>query len=234
MKKLIKDEGIILRTLKYGETSMIMDVLTSQNGKQSMIANGVRKSKSAFSPATIMVSCCNEFVYYHDENGGLQRIKEAKSLLYNFDLSTNPVKLAISLFICEITNKSIANQDINTPIYLLLKETLTFINNNDHHIANIPIWFLLQLAELNGLGISKQEWSSERMSNISTYQLLSLNQIQLLESFKSSKIDQIFEFKLNRKERLSLIEHLIFYMDEHYSTLKSIKSIQILHEILSD
>lgn len=43
-----KDEGIVLRTYRLGESDKILRVLTRQNGKRSAVGKGVRKTSSRF------------------------------------------------------------------------------------------------------------------------------------------------------------------------------------------
>jgi DNA repair protein RecO (recombination protein O) len=43
---VIKTRGIVLRAIKYSETSVIADIFTEQFGLRSYIISGVRTSKS--------------------------------------------------------------------------------------------------------------------------------------------------------------------------------------------
>ena len=76
--KLYKTKGIVLRTVKYGETSVIVTIFTELFGIQSYLVNGVRTSTkkgsgkaSLFQPSAIL-----ELVVYHNELKHLNRIKE--------------------------------------------------------------------------------------------------------------------------------------------------------------
>ncbi len=81
-------KGIVLRTIKYGETSVIASIFTEMFGIQSYLVNGVRtagKSGKAhfFQPSSIL-----EMEVYHNELKNLQRIKDLKwSVLYKNILS---------------------------------------------------------------------------------------------------------------------------------------------------
>ncbi len=44
----LKTEGIVLRSMRYGEADRILHVFTPQLGRLSAIAKGVRKAKSRF------------------------------------------------------------------------------------------------------------------------------------------------------------------------------------------
>ena len=73
--------GIVIRTVRYGETSVIVNIYTELFGLQSYIVNGVRTNSkkghgkgNSFQPAAIL-----DLVVYHNEIKNLQRIKEFKS-----------------------------------------------------------------------------------------------------------------------------------------------------------
>ena len=72
-----KTKGIVLRAIKYGETSLVVTIFTELFGVQTYMVNGVRTSKkntakaNYFQPAAIL-----DMVVYHSENKSMQRIKE--------------------------------------------------------------------------------------------------------------------------------------------------------------
>ena len=48
MPGLYRDSGVVLRTIKLGETDRIITLLTQGHGKVRAVAKGVRKSGSRF------------------------------------------------------------------------------------------------------------------------------------------------------------------------------------------
>ena len=73
-------KGIVLRTVKYGETSVIVLVFTEKFGVQSYLVNGVRISSkkgsgkaNLFQPSAIL-----DMVVYHNELKQLNRVREFK------------------------------------------------------------------------------------------------------------------------------------------------------------
>ena len=81
-----KTKGVVLRTVKYGETSVIASVYTELFGVQSYIVKGVRQAtkksqgkSNYFQPGALL-----NMVVYHNELKNLQFIKEYEwSYLYN-------------------------------------------------------------------------------------------------------------------------------------------------------
>ena len=105
--KIHKTKGIVLRTVKYGETSVIVTIFTELFGVQSYLVNGVRTSTkkgtgkaNLFQPAAIL-----DLIVYHNELKQLQRIKEFKwSVIYQHIFSDVP-KNAVALFMVELLTK---------------------------------------------------------------------------------------------------------------------------------
>src|SRR5665213_266499 len=106
-------KGIVLRTIKYGETSVIAAIFTEMFGIQSYIVNGVRtqgKSSKAhfFQPSSLL-----EMQVYHNELKNLQRIKELKwSSLYKNILS-DVIKNAVALYMIELLQKCLKQPETN-------------------------------------------------------------------------------------------------------------------------
>jgi DNA repair protein RecO (recombination protein O) len=96
--QLHKTKGIVLRAVKYGETSLIVTIFTELFGLQSYLVNGVRTSSkkgsgkaNLFQPTAIL-----DLVVYHNELKHLNRIKEFKwSYLYKNIFSDVPKKRGV-------------------------------------------------------------------------------------------------------------------------------------------
>ena len=65
---LQKTRGIILRNIKFKETSYITSIYTEKYGLLSFIINGVRSGKGAIKPSQIMPLTIADFVIYFKEN----------------------------------------------------------------------------------------------------------------------------------------------------------------------
>src|SRR5262249_12523630 len=106
-QKLHKTRAIVLRAVKYGETSLIVTILTELFGIQSYLVNGVRASTkkgsgkaNLFQPAAVL-----DLVVYHNELRNLQRMSEFRwGHLYQHIFS-DVRKNAVALFMAELLTK---------------------------------------------------------------------------------------------------------------------------------
>src|SRR3954469_7482308 len=96
-----KTKGVVLRTVKYGETSVIATIYTELFGIQSYIVKGVRQStkKSQGKGIYFQPSAMLDMVVYHNELKNLNFIKEYQwGYLYEqvlFDVVKNTVAMYV-------------------------------------------------------------------------------------------------------------------------------------------
>src|ERR1044071_3154227 len=156
-QKLHKTKGIVLRTVKYGETSLIVTIFTELFGIQSYLVNGVRASTkkgtgkaNLFQPTAIL-----DLVVYHNELRNLQRIREFKwSYLYKHILS-DVVKNAVALFMVELLTKTLKQPESNEELFHFAEDSFMHLDESSETVlANFPLFFALHLAVFFGFRIN--------------------------------------------------------------------------------
>jgi DNA repair protein RecO (recombination protein O) len=159
-----KTKGIVLRSVKFGETSLVVSMFTELFGMQSYIVNGVRMvskkgtAKAAlFQPAAIL-----ELVAYHNEYKNLQRLKEYKwDYLYQHIFS-DVRKNSVALFMIELLTKCLKQPEANADLFYFTEDALRHLDEaNDTIMANFPLYFALHLPVFFGFRIS-DEYSETR------------------------------------------------------------------------
>ena len=73
---LIKTRALVLKAVKYGESSLILTMYTSYKGIQQYMISGVGKSKSGKSHNLIRPLNFFDMVAYDKTNATINRIKE--------------------------------------------------------------------------------------------------------------------------------------------------------------
>src|SRR5436190_705169 len=157
--QLHKTKGIVLRGVKYGETSLIVTMFTELFGLQSYLVNGVRISTkkgsgkaNLFQPTAIL-----DLIVYHNELKNLQRIKEFKwNHLYQHILS-DIKKNAVALFMVELLTKSLKQPEANPDLFYFVEDCFLHLDESSETItANFPLFFALHLAVFFGFRINDE------------------------------------------------------------------------------
>ncbi len=110
-----KTKGIVLRAVKYGETSVIVTILTELFGLQSYLVNGIRtsKGKGGSKSAMFQPSAILDLVVYHQETKNLNRLKEYNwNVLYRNILS-DVISNTVALFMIELLQKCVKQPEPN-------------------------------------------------------------------------------------------------------------------------
>ena len=145
---MLHTKGIVFRTIKYGETSVITDIYTEERGLQGFIAGGVRTTKSKMHSNLFQAMQPVEIVSYFKENTkSLHRIKEIRPYIVYKSIPFDFKKGAVSLFFAEVCRKSIQTAEADTGLYYFLEEMLSFLDSTAEPIHNIYLYFLLGLSE---------------------------------------------------------------------------------------
>ena len=101
-----KTKGVVLRTVKFGETSLVVTVYTELFGLQSYMVNGVRMaSKKGTAKGAYFQPCAVlDLVAYHNDFNNLQRIKEYRWAHLYQHLFSDVRKNSVAVFMIELVN----------------------------------------------------------------------------------------------------------------------------------
>lgn len=244
--KLHKTKGIVLRTVKYGETSIIVTIFTELFGVQSYLVNGVRTStkKSAgkagyFQPAGML-----DMVVYHNELKQLNRIKEYKwSHIYQHILSDVP-KNAVALFMIELLTKCLKQPEQNNELYHFTEDVFLKLDESNHAVmANIPLFFALHLTHFFGFRIDDNYRDNNQYLDLQEGSFVNekpphphfLEQKQAAITSQFLKVlqpQELQDIKLHHDFRRHLLLAYETYYRLHINDFGMMKSLPVLREIL--
>ncbi|NND33802.1 MAG: DNA repair protein RecO, partial [Saprospiraceae bacterium] len=143
---LVKVNGLIIRSVKYGETSLIFDMYTEQYGLASFIVNGARKARSKLPASLFQLTNWLQIIAYIKNPRSLSRVKEAELILPYHDIPFNLYKSSVALFITEVTQKTIRENEANPNLYHFIFETYRQLDQTHGSIKDMHLIFLLRLS----------------------------------------------------------------------------------------
>lgn len=245
--KLHKTKGIVLRTVKYGETSVIVTIFTEIFGVQSYLVNGVRASTkkgtgkaSLFQPSAIL-----DLVVYHNELKQLQRIKEFRwAYLYRHILS-DVKKNAVALFMVELLTKCLKQPEGHADLFHFAEDAFIHLDeSSDMVTANFPLYFALHLPVFFGFRMTDNYSDVNRIFDLQegcyvaqappTPYFLEDKQAaitsQLLRTQRPEELEQV---KLNHDFRRNLLHAYEKYYALHIQDFGTMRTLPVMREILA-
>ena len=242
-----KTKGIVLRTVKYGETSLVVTMFTELFGLQSYLVNGVRQasSKGTAKAALFQPSAILELVAYHNEFKNLQRLKEFRwAFLYQHILS-DVRKNAVALFMVELLGKCLKQPEANPELFYFVEDALHHLDEaSDTVTANFPLFFALHLAVFFGFRIADEHSDNIYYLDLAEGQFCEHqpkhpHYLQDREAAAVSHILKIMqpseleEVPLNREARRRITHALEEYYALHIPDFGTMKTLPVLREVMS-
>ncbi|MBN2637223.1 MAG: DNA repair protein RecO [Prolixibacteraceae bacterium] len=238
---LASTEGIVLHTIKYGESSVIATIYTREFGRQSYLINAAHGKQSKNKAGMLQPLFLVDIVAYHKQSRELNRVKELKSNQTYQNISFDIAKSTTAIFLAEMLYRSIHEQESYPEMYDFIKHSLLYFDLLEVGAANFHIYFLYRLTEYLGfLPVLKkqgfQNWFDMKKGAVVHVQPLhpfyvNKDTTENLIRISSLKLHEIDQFKVARKMRDDLLSAIVDYYLIHFDDSREIKSLNVLREV---
>jgi len=234
-----KTTGIVLRCIKYSETSVIVDLYTLAKGLRSYIVSGLGSKKDRSKSSCYQHLNILEIVAYDKAADKLARIKEQKIVQHYKSLPYDVRKSSVGLFSLEVCREAIRESEPNQELYHFLEQYFIMLDETTERLSNTAIKFLLELAHYIGIR-PEHNYSATHpyldmlagtyVADANKYTLTQeiseiLYQLMIIDWPKHSSI------LLTKRQQTELLDHTVMYYKLQLDQLKELKSLQVLREI---
>ncbi len=235
---LVTTKAIVLSTIKYGDADLIVKCYTQEGLKSYMLKRILKAKKGKLKAAYFQPLTQLELVAKHNVKGNLNFIKEAKvSYPYSsitFDIS----KQAIALFLSEILNKSIHEEEVNAPLFEYIETALIWLDTHNN-VANFHLLFLVNLTKHLGFYPEKEKddflfFNLEEgcfTNSIPRKNVITGENLTYLKALLGINFEGLHELKFNGVIRQSILDILIQYFELHLPGFNKPKSLAILKTV---
>lgn len=228
---ITKTRGIVIKYLKYQETSIIVHIFTEQYGLVPFIVNGVRSPRSKrgigyFQPFSLL-----ELVAYMKPNREIQRLSEYKYFAPSHHIQQDVRKSTIVLFLSEILGKLLTHEQgpSHGQLFQFLSSSVQTFDRMAGEIENFHLHFLLKMLPHVGLGVDDAD------AMLHSMELEMIEEDHNLITFISAILqsDYMEHVPGNGALRFKALEFLLNYYQHHTAQIGEIKSLKVLHQVFS-
>jgi DNA repair protein RecO (recombination protein O) len=242
-----KTKGIVLKTVRYGETSIIAGVFTELFGLQSYLVNGVRvTSKKGSGKANLLQpGAILEMVVYHNEFKNLQRVKEFKWSHVYENIFFNVFRNSVALFMIELLQRSLKQPEPNPDLFNFIEDAFMHLDRaNDSVAANFALYFAIGLSgfygfritdkfsgKANYLDLAEGEFVSAAPSHM--YYVEGEHSRIISDLLKVMQPSELSQIKLNQETRRILLHAFETFYALHIQDFGKMKTLPVLEAVLS-
>jgi DNA repair protein RecO (recombination protein O) len=146
---ITRTDAVVLKSMKYRDSSKIVTFYSRRFGKIKGIAKGARQMKSKFGAALEPLSAVSLILYKKDQRE-LQLISQCDLLKTYKNIHSELDRLAVGLSIIELLNQLTHDEEGNDALYTLLVQSLDELDRAQRHFMNFFLAFELRCASVLG------------------------------------------------------------------------------------
>ncbi|OCX50809.1 DNA repair protein RecO [Mucilaginibacter sp. PPCGB 2223] len=239
---LHKTRGIVFKTTDYGESSVVVQILTEKFGLQSYIINGVKKPRAKISRNMLQPLHLLDLVVYHKASGNIQRVSELKNDPHLQSIPYDVAKTSIVMFLNEVLYKAVKHQVTDENLFSFIFHGIEWLEHQDKGIANFHLLFLVKLTRYLGFYPESNintdaDYFDLKEGVFKRYKpdhvlYLSPPHTQNFKNLLQYSFENLHELKLGNDERRYLIAKILEYYALHIENFGNVYSHEILEEVL--
>ena len=234
--------AIVLRTIKYKDTSLIADVYTDVRGRCQLSLRIPKTGRGKVPVVLFQPLALLELEIDVRPHTNIYKVTEAKTLLPFSDIPFNPYKQAIVMFLSEFLTRALREEEQNQSLFEYLYYSISFLDGSSAGFSNFHVVFLLRLSRFLGIYPNFENYHAGDyfdLQNATFVGLRPLTHTHYLAPEEAVYIPQLsrinFEtmhlFRFSRTERNRMLTVLNEFYRLHLPDFPELKSLQVLREL---
>lgn len=148
---IIQDEGIVLRSVDYSNTSQILTIFTKNFGKVAIMAKGIRKiSKKKFDPGLEILNYVSFVGFRKSDHQKLITLNEHNLIDFFPGIRKDLQKLFISMYLLELIRECTVEEEPLAPLFNTFQKGLKKLEKSafpENYLLYIQ-WHILRMLGL--------------------------------------------------------------------------------------
>lgn len=239
--KTYKSRGIVLHTIKYGDSSMVAYLLTEAGGRRNFMVQGVRSARGRGSKlALFQPMFALEFEGLESPRQQLDRFREVRSGLVLQSIPFDVRKSTVALFMAEVLYRLVKESEPNRALFDFVWGSVEALDALHEGTANFHLWFLAHLSRFLGFypgnDYSPDAWFDYREGLYTPLRpahesCMSRENARIFHDLIECDVLLLAEIGLNRTQRVEFLNAMLVYYAYHLDAVNAVQSVRILREV---
>ena len=235
-------QGIVLQSIRYGDTSLIVKVYTRSLGLRSYMVKGAFNRNSKSRAALFQnLHLINYVEASRPNKGSLGYLKDVQLSTVYQSIPFVMNKSAILMYVSELLSKTIIEQEQNEALFDFIVRSLLWLDLVEQDYANFPLFFTLELTRHLGFYPKSNHetgYCFDMMEGLFAHDLpvhpyyFDTENAQLLAQMLNVSIDEACRIPLRVSQRRELLDGLIMFMRLHAPVMNDFHSHEVLKTVL--
>lgn len=237
----VKTKAIVLRAVKYGDASLIVDMLTEEMGRVSFIVRIPKTQKGKlkkqlFQPLTIL-----SVVFNYRQNLSLQHIRDIGIAVPFVSIHVEPIKIGIVMFLAEFLTYVTRDEQQNNLLFEYIESSLRWLDDSTENYANFHLVFMLRLSRFIGFWPNLDDYHEGDLFDLREARFTSFTPLHhdFLQSTDAKTLLSLMRmdygnmrlFKMNREQRNRITDIILQYYRLHVADMPELRCLDVLKEL---
>ena len=212
---------IVLHTIKYRDSSSIVQGYSNLHGKQSYIVHTGKGRKQQATLSQLHPLNIIDAELVPRSRGEMPTIKEFCSAYRLTEIRCDLNKCSIALFISEFIYRTIREVEQNSDLYSFIHDSVLTLESMERGYADFHPWFVVEMCKKTGYDPVLSDTGFSQKSS------------EILAVLLNAKLEQLPSLMINGKERYIFIKDMLAYLSHHIGYTLEINSLEVLHQVLA-
>lgn len=210
---LIKAKALVIRNIRYSDTSMIVTLFSNELGKFQAIVKGGRSLKSGFLGKLESISIVN-VIFNKKDNRDLQILRDSEVLCSFKNIKSDFSKLTVAYEIVSLVDSCFHDYDKNESAFEIILSVLNLLESSKTNYNSILIFLKLRLLKSLGFEVTGTVKESETFKFYNTLQL-NVEQSKIVNDLDKFNFEKLNEFEIFEHDSKKINDCLDILFDDH-------------------
>lgn len=238
---LTKTKAIVLRSLKYGDSKLVVDLLAEDGGRRACMASVAKSAtgrlkRQLFQPLTLLEAVIDE-----RPGSDLRPLRDARLLHPFTSIPFSPAKLALAMFTAEFLCGATRAEMADGAMFAYIEKGVLWLDGCAGRYANFHLVFAMRLTRFLGFSPNTESYSEGDWFDLRSGcfvgavpphpDSLPPAEARLVEPMLRMNFATMHLFRMTRQERNRLLDIVLRYYRIHMPGFRELKSVEVLREL---
>lgn len=238
---LIKTRALVLRTVRYGEQNLVVDMLTRSAGRQTFFVRTTKTGRGMMKKQLLQPMSLLDIEFDLKQNASMRHLSNLQLSRPWTTLQNDAVKVPVTLFIAEFLTYATGGEVVNEPLFDYLEQGLAWLDMATDNYANFHLVLLMRLSLFLGFSPDTESYADHALFDLrnGVFSLRMPSHPDYLDERESEAMHQLlrlnFEtmhlFRMNRQQRNRCLDVILYFYRIHIPSFPEMKALPILREL---
>lgn len=237
----VRTKAIVLKSVKYGDGSLVVDMLTRERGRVSFIVRIPKTPKGKLKKQFFQPMSVLSLVFDYRQRSSLQRIRDIAVLRPFASIPFEPFKISLAIFLAEFLAYATRDEQQNVPLFEFVENSLLWLDNASCGYTNFHIVFMTRLSQFVGFWPSLDGYGRDCLFDLREgcftsvaplySDVLSPTEAHFVPILMRMNYRSMRLLRLNREQRNHITDTILYYYRLHVPEMPELRCLDVLKEL---